>query len=107
MKYLHNSSVYLSTSRFEGLPYALVEASSIGLPLVVTDVVGNNEVAINNENGFTFGSAEEGASALRKILNDDVLFRNMSKRSREMFEEKFTIEVMIHKLLIVYHNFGN
>lgn len=107
MKFLQNSCVYLSTSRFEGLPYALVEAASVGLPLVATDVVGNNEVAINNENGFTFKSAEEGATALRRILNDDVLFKKMSKRSRELFEEKFSIEVMIHKLLIVYLNLDN
>ena len=107
MKFLQNSCVYLSTSRFEGLPYALVEAASVGLPLVATDVVGNNEVAINNENGFTFKSAEEGATALKRILNDDVLFKKMSKRSRELFEEKFSIEVMIHKLLIVYLNLDN
>ena len=102
MKYLTKSAVYLSTSRFEGLPYALIEASSIGLPIVATDVKGNNEVAINGENGLTFKTAEEGAAALRRILNDKQEYERMSINSRKLFEEKFTINVMINDLMKVY-----
>ena len=102
MKYLTKSAVYLSTSRFEGLPYALIEASSIGLPIVATDVKGNNEVAINGENGLTFKTAEEGAAALRRILNDKQEYERMSINSRKLFEEKFTIDVMINNLTKIY-----
>lgn len=42
MHYLKSADLYLSTSRFEGLPYALIEAASVGLPIVATDVIGNN-----------------------------------------------------------------
>lgn len=102
MDFLLKSTIYLSTSRFEGLPYALIEASSIGLPIVATDVKGNNEVAINGDNGLTFKTAEDGASALRRILNDKKEYERMSINSRKLFEERFTIDVMINDLMNIY-----
>ena len=45
-KYLRKSFIYLSTSRSEGLPYSLIEASAMGIPIVATNVRGNNEVVI-------------------------------------------------------------
>lgn len=102
MNYLKRASIYLSTSRFEGLPYALIEAASVGLPLVATDVKGNNEVALNGENGLTFKTAEEGAAALKKILNDKEIYAHMSSRSRELFVDRFTIKVMIENLMKLY-----
>ena len=102
MDYLKQASVYLSTSRFEGLPYALIEAASVGLPLVATDVKGNNEVAINHENGLTFRTAEEGASAIRKVLNDKQTYERMSLNSRKLYEELFTIKVMVDRLIKIY-----
>lgn len=51
MKYLQSSDLYLSTSRFEGLPYGLIEAASVGLPIVASNVKGNNEVVNNGYNG--------------------------------------------------------
>lgn len=102
MEFLVRSAIYLSTSRFEGLPYALIEASSVGLPIVATDVKGNNEVAINDENGLTFNTAEEGAAALRRILSNKQEYERMSINSRKLFEERFTIDVMIDDLIKVY-----
>lgn len=102
MDFLVKSAIYLSTSRFEGLPYALIEAASIGLPIVATDVKGNNEVVINGKNGLTFKTAEEGANALRIILNDKKEYERMSINSRKLFEERFTITVMIERLIKLY-----
>ena len=80
--FLKKATVYLSTSRFEGLPYALIESASVGLPIVATDVKGNNEVG--------------------KILNNEVEYYCMSENSRKMFEMYFAIEVMISKLIKLY-----
>ena len=102
MKFLKKAVIYLSTSRFEGLPYALIEAASVGLPLVATDVKGNNEVAINGENGITYKTAEEGAAALRRILGHKLVYDKMSSKSRKIFEDKFTVKVMIEDLMKLY-----
>lgn len=48
-----NSSIYLMTSRKEGLPMVLLEAQSCGLPIVSFDCeTGPSDVVVDNENGF-------------------------------------------------------
>ncbi|MER1954317.1 MAG: glycosyltransferase family 4 protein [Desemzia incerta] len=46
------SNVVVSASRQEGLPVNVLEAMSIGLPLVVTDCRGNRDLVHDGENGF-------------------------------------------------------
>ncbi|MEO8665928.1 MAG: glycosyltransferase family 4 protein [Ignavibacteria bacterium] len=62
------------TSRYEGLPLALVEAMLSGRPAVVTDVSGNPEAIIDNENGFL-------AKAPKPEFVDEALERAWSRRS--------------------------
>ena len=94
--------MYLSTSRFEGLPYALIEAASAALPIVATDVIGNNEVVINGENGFLFRDVNEGASKIKEVFYDESLRAQMSFNSKNVFLKSFTIEQMIAELMCVY-----
>ena len=104
LDYLAASTVYLSTSRFEGLPYALIEAASIGLPIVATNVVGNNEVVENNKNGFLFNTADEACTHLKNLLNDKDLTSRMSNESFAIFNKKFTTQQMISSLCSVYQD---
>ena len=53
-EYLHASDLYLSTSLWEGLPYSLIEATRAGIPIVASDVTGNNEVVFYKQNGYLF-----------------------------------------------------
>lgn len=102
MSYLCKSDAYMSTSRFEGLPYALIEAAGVGLPIVATNVTGNNEVVIDQENGFLVNSVEETCNALRKLKNDKNMHQRMSKTSKNFFYRSFTIENMIDNIIRIY-----
>lgn len=104
MLYLSKSNVYLSTSRFEGMPYALIEAASVGLPIVATNVTGNNEVVLDQENGFLVENVEETCNALRKLKADQNMQQRMSKASKNFFYSNFTIENMIDKIVRIYQN---
>ncbi len=102
--YLLTSTVYLSTSRFEGLPYALIEAASVGMPIVATDVVGNNEVVQNNINGFLFNTADEACNYLKQLSSDSILYEKMSKESLNMFNNNFTTAKMLDSLCELYQS---
>ena len=97
-----NADLYLSTSRFEGLPYALIEAASVGLPIVATDVVGNNEVVLHDYNGLVFKTEQEAVDAIKKLsINADLLNR-YSINSRELYLKTFTMEKMISSIVDTY-----
>lgn len=102
MKYLKSSDLYLSTSRFEGLPYGLIEASSVGLPIVATNVIGNNEVCVDKVNGFLYTQIEDSIKAINMLYNDSHLVKCMGENSRKIYEEKFQIEKMISSIVDTY-----
>ena len=102
MKYLQSSDLYLSTSRFEGLPYGLIEAASVGLPIVASDVKGNNEVVVNGFNGFLFKEESEAVNQIETIMKDHAKYKKMSAASIEFFGKNFTEEKMIEALVKEY-----
>lgn len=57
----------------EGVPRALLEAASMGKPLIATDVPGCRDVVLNEQNGFLCEprSAESLAAAMQRIVSMD------------------------------------
>lgn len=55
----------------------MLEAASVGLPIVTTDVPGCREVVIDNENGYLVPPRDPDAlaKAIEKLLNDKALRR--------------------------------
>lgn len=49
-----NAAVYLTTARWEGLPLAVLEAMSLGIPVVATDVVGNKDAVASGITGYLY-----------------------------------------------------
>lgn len=101
--YLQRADVYLSTSRFEGLPYALVEAISVGLPVIATNVTGNNEVVSDGYNGFLFHKVDEAVEAIRCLHRDSKKYNEMSLNSYNKFNSEFTLNTMINRLAELYN----
>lgn len=89
----------------EGLPKALLEAASVGRPIVTTDTVGCREVVRDGENGFLVPlySTVELADALQKLIEDSKLRAQMGHKGREMIRNNFTIENVTAETLALYH----
>lgn len=102
LEILASCSIYLSTSRFEGLPYALIEAASLGLPIVATDVKGNNECVDDGMNGKLFVTKEQAVEFIRSLASDDQIRESMSCASRKIYNERFSEDVMIKNLYHLY-----
>lgn len=100
--YLSATDIYLSTSRWEGLPYALIEAQSMGIPIVATNVVGNNEVIQNDKSGFLFESSSQACQAIEKLLNDEKVYNKMQSEALLNFKDKFEINIAIYRLERLY-----
>lgn len=104
--YLYASDLYLSTARWEGMPYSLIEACSAGIPIVASNVVGNNEAVLNGFNGYVFNLNEvDTAVSLIKSLKQNLIERSkFAMNSIKLFENNFQINKMIEKTIQVYQN---
>jgi len=84
--------VFVLASRFEGGPYAPLEAMRAGTPVVLTDVVGNRDVVAPGRSGFLVAEHDPAALAdtvLDLLLDPDLrhaVGRSGAERVRERFD---------------------
>ena len=69
---LTNARCFVLPSSHEGLPIALLEAMSYGLPVVVSDIPANLEVGLAEECYFPVGDVDTLASRLRVLCDAPV-----------------------------------
>lgn len=65
-----DAEVYLTTARWEGLPLAVLEAMSLGIPVVASNVVGNRDAVADGITGYlyTLGKVNEAVIQIDKAL---------------------------------------
>ena len=89
----HPVSCLVNVSSSEGLPVALMEASSFGFPCVATEVGGTPEAVRDGVTGFLLGknpSPQEIASALETLARlPEEEYRSMCRSARRLWEDKF------------------
>ena len=101
--YLKYAQVYLTTSLYEGLPIAVLEAMAMGKPVVSSDVIGNNDCVKDCENGYLLPmDTDKMSMAVSRLLEDETLREKMGKASMEVFEREFLIDKRIKDLEIIY-----
>jgi glycosyltransferase involved in cell wall biosynthesis len=104
-EYMVASDIYLSTSIWEGLPYSLIEAIRAGLPIIASNVTGNNEIVVSGYNGILFKLSDYDA-AVKSILEIKSSIKKQQmfcKNSKNLFNEKFKLDGMIEKMKNVYN----
>ena len=93
-------------SNGEGLSKAAIEASSFGLPLLLSNVQGNRDMIKGNGFLFEYGDVEKLKKVLIEISNlSEGEVQDMSERSRSMFEANWTLESIYNRwkqLIIKY-----
>jgi glycosyltransferase involved in cell wall biosynthesis len=95
--------VFALSSRYEGLPYVLLEAMSCGLPTVATRVGGVSTLIRDGVHGLIVdgGDLPGFARAVGRLLDDASLRNRMGEASREA-ACGFTLERMVQGVLGVY-----
>jgi glycosyltransferase involved in cell wall biosynthesis len=88
--------VFVLPSRFEGGPYAALEAMRARTPVVLSDVVGNADVVEHRVSGMLvpFGRPAEMAKAVSEILDDSDLRSGLTRAAISRLEELFDVRKM-------------
>ena len=104
---LSGSDVYIYPSYYrEGIPRSILEALSIGLPILTTNTPGCNLTVNDGENGYLFepGSSEEIFRVVTQLMSEKDLIKSMAKASRTMAEKRFSMDVIVHQINLLYNN---
>ena len=96
--------VVMLTSRHEGLPNVLLEAQSLGIPVVAPDVGGMSEVVEQGITGWTIRDADAESLAERVVhcLSNQDWRRLAVERAPVFVRERFGIPTMLRRNLEVY-----
>ena len=95
-QFLKDSHVFVLPSYREGLPRAGLEAMSMGLPIITTDVPGCREIVEHGVNGLLVEAKHSTplAKSMKRFIDDKSMIEKMGKKSRLICEEKFSVEIV-------------
>lgn len=101
---LNHYDIFILSSTKEGLPLSIIEAMSVGLPVVATNVGGNSELVDNNETGFLVerSDAISLANKLDILIGDESLRGRMGCNGRIKYLDDFNFNKMFNKTFLTY-----
>jgi len=84
-------------SEFEGMSNSLMEAMSLGLPCLASDIAPNRELITHEETGLLFpvGKSPELAKLAANILTDSDLSQRLGQAARVRIATQHTVEQMV------------
>lgn len=91
---LAQASVYVLPSYREGMPRTVLEAMSMGRPIITTDAPGCRETVIDGVNGFLVPvkTVSPLVIAMEKFILDPMLAYTMGWESRKIAEDKYDVK---------------
>ncbi|MCD6419931.1 MAG: glycosyltransferase family 4 protein [Synergistetes bacterium] len=98
------TDIYVLPSYYrEGIPRTVLEAMSMGKPVVTTDAPGCKETVVDGENGFLVPPKDVNAlaDAVERLLCDAELRMKMGIKGRKMVLERFSDEIITRRIIEV------
>ncbi|MEX2410080.1 MAG: glycosyltransferase family 4 protein, partial [Candidatus Paceibacterota bacterium] len=101
---LKKSDIFTLISHYEGFPRSILEAMSVGLPIIASNVGGVSE-AVSGENGFVVNREDFIGlkDALEKLILDDGMRERLGIASHEKVVRDFSLEKMLEETEKVYN----
>ena len=93
------SRAFLCASISEGMPNALIEALSYGIPVITSKWSGYDEIIEDEQNGLTFdmNNINQLVDSMNRIATDDVLFNKLSNNAISYRINNFSHEIVMKK----------
>lgn len=88
---IEKSNLYLSTSKYEGLPLSVLEAMSLKRCLLLKDCVGNRDLVRSGKNGELFTTVDEAEQHILNFYTYLETTRKMGEYSYELCAKYFDV----------------
>lgn len=101
---LAGAACYLSTSRWEGLPLAVLEAMALGVPVIGSDVTGHRDLIAEADCGRLYppGSPDRAASLVDQITSNTALGESLGHNGRVAQRAHYSADVMASRIAAIY-----
>ena len=106
VEYLEIADISILTSIKEGMPRSLIESMYYAIPCIGTNVVGTNEVIIDNFNGYLadLNDHEKFAERMHYILKNDNIKKELGENAKKYCLENFNEDNVIERIKDIYLN---
>lgn len=102
--YLISSDVYIMPSLYEGLGNAALEAMACGLPSILYDGPGLNELISNDDNGLLIPQDMNILAEKILLLSANLEMANeMGKNAKKFVNSKFSIDLGVKGIIKLYN----
>ncbi|WP_415294438.1 glycosyltransferase [Candidatus Pelagibacter sp. Uisw_113] len=88
---LLNSTLYLSTAKWEGMPVSLLEALACGLPVIAFNCLGNADIIKGRDIGFVFNRDDNVVNETLNLINDEEKIHRMSAAACTVVNDWFNL----------------
>jgi len=98
LQQLATLDIYIQTSRWEGLPVAVIEAMAAGLPVVATNVVGNRDLVVNGENGWLAEDRDDFIARLLPLIEARAERQRLGEKAKAFARAHYSLDTMMAAL---------
>lgn len=98
--FFNGIDILILPSRFEGLPFVLLEAMASGVPVIVSDVEGNNEIVKHGFNGLLFkdNNQDDLIEKLIMLSTNPLLYDTLRSNAYNYIKSNNSLNVFSKKL---------
>ncbi|PKH03415.1 glycosyltransferase family 1 protein [Psychromonas sp. MB-3u-54] len=96
--------VFVLPSLWEGMPLAILEAQSTGLPCVVSNIQGNNHLVTAGKDGLLFelDKPQQLSDKIKLLIDDKLMCSEFSANARNKVLDKYCIDKRIENMAALY-----
>lgn len=94
--------LYVSSSLYEGLSLSVLEAMSVGIPLLLSDIPSYKEQCGDAAVFYKLNNEDDFIDKLKFSISNPILLRNNIQKGIERVDDLFRFENYIHQLKALY-----